>query len=36
MERSGNKDDGILIADGLVVGDLTIQRRLAADAAKKK
>ena len=34
LERSGGEHDGLLLADGLVVGDLTIQRRLAADAKK--
>jgi hypothetical protein len=32
LERNGHEHDGLLIADGLVVGDLIIQRRLAVDA----
>jgi len=34
LERSGNAHDGLLLADGLVVGDLTIQRGLAAHGKK--
>lgn len=34
LERSGSAHDGLLLADGLVVGDLTIQRRLAAHENK--
>lgn len=36
LQQTGDAHDGLLIADGLVVGDLTIQRRLAADATKPK
>jgi|GEM_PF-4847520 len=35
LERSGSEHDGLLLADGLVVGDLIIQRSLAADVGKK-
>lgn len=35
LEGGGSEHDGLLVADGLMVGDLTIQRRLAADAKKR-
>ena len=35
LERSGSEHDGLLIADGLLVGDLTIQRGLAGDVGKR-
>lgn len=35
VERVGSKHDGLLVADGLIVGDLLVQRRLAAYASKK-
>jgi hypothetical protein len=35
LERSGSEHDGSLIADGLLVGDLTIQRGLAGDDGKR-
>ena len=35
LERTGSEHDGLLLADGLVVGDLIIQRSLARDVSKK-
>jgi hypothetical protein len=36
LERFGSEHDGLLVADGILVGDLTAQRALSAKRMKNK